>query len=81
MRMLGGIGVLLALLCAGGGWAVAADAPALPPAVTVEGGRLSVHLTKVPLAQVLELILERSAVDPDGDQPGTTGCDRAGGVG
>ncbi len=58
--MLGGIGVLLALLSADGGWAVAADALALPPAVTAEGRRLSVHLIKVPLTQVLELILERS---------------------
>jgi len=63
MRMLGavGVGALFPLLRVGGGWAVAADAPALPPTITVRGGHLSVHLTKAPLAQVLELILERGA--------------------
>jgi hypothetical protein len=63
MGVLGGIGVVLTLLSTGNGWAVAADAPTAPPAITVEGRRLSAHLTNVPLEQALELILERSGAE------------------
>jgi hypothetical protein len=60
------------------GWAPAADAPTtLPLAVRVEGRRLSVHLDKVPLARVIEIILERSASELTvlGDASGVVSAD------
>src|SRR6266481_5280344 len=59
MRTLIGIGALGLLLAVGSSAAIAADAPR----VTVEGRRLSVRLEKVPLAQALDVILERAGVE------------------
>jgi hypothetical protein len=59
VRTLSGLGALWLLLAVGSSAAIAADAPS----VTVEGRRLSVRLVKVPLAQALDVILERAGAE------------------